>query len=199
MKYIQRPALLVACFLLLAGFASAQSVDAFLGLNALLSGQGLVGNGAPKLGSGAFMNAGGDLMILPHNLGIGAEVAWRASQQNYGGLGARPILYDFNLVWQPVAPGSFLRPDFAIGFGGADMRFYTGSYTCTLLSGCTDYVSSKHFLLHAGVGLKMYITNHIFFRPAVDYYNIRHDYEYRVPDAWQVGVSIGYTLGSSSS
>lgn len=195
MRKLRWMMLAILC-LSVAVVAPAQSVDAFFGFNTLLTKAGP--NGAPKMGGGLYPNAGGDIMFLPHHLGVGMQVAWRGSQQNYLGVGARPVLYDFNLVWQPLAPGAALRPDFMVGFGGESLRFYQGTFTCGTFSGCTNYISSKHFLWHASVGLKTYLTEHIFLRPAVDYYNIRNNNEYGVPSAWQVGLSIGYTLGTSS-
>ncbi len=192
--------LIPAACLLASSLCLGQSVDAFLGFNTMLTSQnaGYTANGVPKLGSGFYPSVGGDLIFLPHNLGISAQVAWRGGMMNYGGYGLRPIFYDFNLAWEPVAPGSTIRPDFAIGFGAESLRFYTGQYTCTFIGGCTNYTSSNHFMLHAGVGVKIYLTEHIFLRPAVDYYNVRHNIEFGVPSVWQTGISIGYTLGPSS-
>ena len=192
---------LTAALALLMGLATpalapAQSVDAFLGFNTLVTGTSA--NGLPKLGGGLFMNAGGDIIFLPHNLGVGMQVAWRAKQELYAGAVVRPLYYDLNLVWQPVAPGSAIRPDFELGFGAQSLRFYTGTYSCSTFGGCSDYVSSNHLMLHAAVGVKVYITQHIFIRPALDFYNIRHNYEYGVPSAFQPGISIGYTLGPTS-
>lgn len=188
--------LLAAACLAFALAAPAQSVDAFLGFNTLITKAGP--NGVPKLGGGLYPNAGGDLIFLPFNLGIGAQVSWRASQTNYFGVGARPVFYDFSLVWQPVKPGSTIRPDFNLGLGAENLRYYNGTFTCGSFTGCTNHVSSNHLILTAGVGVKVYITDHIFLRPAVDYYNIRHNFDYAVPSAWQAGISIGYTLGPSS-
>lgn len=176
--------------------APAQSVDAFLGFNTLVTGTSA--NGLPKLGGGLFMNAGGDLIFLPHNLGVGMQAAWRAKQELYNGAVVRPLYYDFDLVWQPTTPSSRVRPDFALGFGTQSLRFYTGTFSCSTFGGCSDYVSSNHLMLHAAVGLKFYITQHIFIRPALDFYNIRHNYEYGIPAAYQPGISIGYTLGPTS-
>jgi hypothetical protein len=110
----------------------------------------------------------------------------------------RPLYYNVNLVWQPIPPGIPVRPDFEVGFGAQSLRYYTGTYICSAFGGCSNYVSSNHLALHAAAGLKIYITQHIFIRPAVDFYNIRHNYEYGIPAAWQPGISIGYTLGPSS-
>ena len=205
MKHFRWALLAVVC-LSFAVFAPAQSVDAFFGFNTLVTKTGTVldpTSGTPfgiKMGGGLYFNAGGDLIFLPHGLGIGAQVTWRAKANNYAGTYARPILYDFNLVWEPVPTGREIRPDFAIGIGADSLRAYQGFYQCGTFTGCTDYVSSNHFVLHASAGVKIYATEHIFLRPAVDYYHIRHNTEFGgIPTAWQLGISIGYTLGPSSN
>ncbi|MGH9417586.1 MAG: hypothetical protein ACRD01_13265 [Terriglobales bacterium] len=195
MKHLRYLAVIAAC-LFCASFALGQSVDAFLGFNALLTKS--PNNGAPKLGSGLFPSAGGDIIFLPHGIGFGAQVAWRASQTDFFGEGVRPIMYSFNLAWEPIAPGFKFRPDFSIGAGAESLRFYQGVYTCGAFTGCSDYTSSNHGMLHAGVGLKVYFTDHLFLRPALDFYTVRHNFEFDVPNAWQTGIAIGYTLGPSS-
>lgn len=195
MKQLRYVAVLAVC-LGFASFGLGQSVDAFLGFNTLLSSANATGG--PKLGSGFYPSAGGDLIFLPHGLGLGAQVAWRGSMSDFFGEGVRPIMYSFNLAWEPIAPGIKFRPDVMIGAGAESLRFYTGQYTCSAFTGCTDYTSSNHGMLHAGVGLKVYVTDHIFLRPALDLYVVRHNYEFTAPQAWQTGISIGYTLGPSS-
>ena len=192
MKNLRWTVLALAC-LIWAGAASGQSVDAFFGFGTLITGRAQ--NGVPKLGGGLYPQAGGDIIFLPHGLGVGAQVAWRGSQQNYFGVGTRPIYYTFNLVWEPVAPGGSLRPDFEVGVGAQSLRVYSGQLSCGTFTGCTNYATNNHFVAHAGIGLKIYWGEHLFLRPAVDYYNIRHNFEYGVPAAWQTGLSIGYTLG----
>ncbi len=193
---IFRWVVLAAVCLTWTSFSFGQSVDAFFGFNALVTKAGP--SGVPKLGGGLYPNVGGDLIFLPHCLGIGAQVAWRGSQANYFGVGERPVFYTFNLVWEPVATGFSLRPDFSVGFGAENLRFYQGVLNCGAFTGCSNHTSSNHLVLHAGFGLKVYLSEHIFLRPSVDYYNIHNNVEFAVPNAWQVGVSIGYTLGPSS-
>lgn len=197
MKLFRWIALATAC-LALAVFAPAQSVDAFFGFNTLVTRASQ--QGVPKLGGGLYPNAGGDLIFLPFNLGIEAQVSWRASQSNYFGVGLRPVFYNFGLAWEPVKPGSAIRPDFGIGLGAENLRQYQGILTCSGFTGCTNHSSTNHLLLSANAGLKVYISEHIFLRPSVYFYNIRHntrDFP-DVPTAWQVGLAIGYTLGPSS-
>lgn len=195
MKNFRWIMLLAACFAF-AALAPAQSVDAFFGFNTLLTKSSQ--SGVPKLGGGLYPNAGGDLIFLPFNLGIEAQVAWRASQSNYFGVGLRPVFYDFGLAWEPVKPGAIIRPDFGVGFGAENLRFYQGTLSCGTFS-CTNHTSSNHLLLTANAGLKVYLGEHIFLRPGLYFYNIRHNgADLFVPSAWQVGLAIGYTLGPSS-
>lgn len=194
MKIIRWAVLAAAC-LGMASFSLGQSVDAFLGFNSLITASRT--DGTPKEGGGLYPSVGGDLIFLPHGLGISGQVAWRGSQTLYSGLDVRPLFYNFNLMWQPIPPGVTVRPDFSIGIGAQSLRVYTGTFTCGTFTGCTDYFTSSHLLLHAGIGVKVYITDHIFLRPVVDYYNIKNNVEYQVPGAWQAGMSIGYTLGPS--
>ena len=189
---IFRWAVLAAACLMMTSFSFGQSVDAFFGFNTLVTKAGP--SGVPKLGGGLYPNVGGDLIFLPHGLGIGAQVAWRGSMTSFN---VRPVFYTFNLVWEPVGPGFSVRPDIAVGFGAENLRIYTGALNCGSF-GCINHSSSNHLVLHAGFGVKVYLGEHIFLRPAVDYYNIHNNVEFAVPSAWQVGVSIGYTLGPSS-
>ncbi|MGH9466698.1 MAG: outer membrane beta-barrel protein [Terriglobales bacterium] len=188
--------LLAAAVLMLAGFCAAQSVDAYLGMGTLLTSAGP--SGVPKLGGGAYLNAGGDVIFLPHNLGVGAQVQWRASQTDYFGVGERPVLYTFNLVWEPIPMGASIRPDISVGIGAENLRFYSGTFTCGSFTGCTNHTSSNHFTLHAGIGVKIYWGGHLFLRPAVDYYHIDSNTEFGVNSAWQAGLSLGYSLGPTS-
>lgn len=198
MKHVRWMLVALAC-LTLIGFSAAQSVDAYIGAGTLLT-KGAQ-DGLPKLGGGTYLNAGGDLIFLPHNLGIGAQVQWRASQslyQNFGNpVGLRPVLYTFNLVWEPVPVGVGVRPDISVGIGAENLRVYNGFFSCGTFTGCTNHQSNNHFAFHAGLGLKIYWGEHIFLRPAVDYYHVRNNVQFNVPTAWQVGLSLGYTLGPS--
>lgn len=199
MKHVRWMVVALAC-LTLIGYSAAQSVDAYIGAGAVLAKAGP--SGAPKLSGGTYLNAGGDLIFLPHNLGIGAQVQWRASQTAYinpdGSLvGLRPVLYTFNLVWEPVPTGVSIRPDFSVGIGAENLRTYNGFISCGTFTGCTNHLSTNHFAFHAGVGLKVYWGEHLFLRPALDYYHIRSNDPFGVPTAWQVGLSLGYTLGPS--
>ncbi|MGH9490475.1 MAG: hypothetical protein ACRD17_08190 [Terriglobales bacterium] len=196
-----RLAIVLGCILGMAGLASAQSVDAYFGLNALTAAQS---PNEPYLGGGAYLNVGGDLIFF-HGLGFGGEAAWRASPMGYflapspalpNGFGApaRPVFYDFDAVWEPLSL-PWITPVVEAGIGAASFRFYNQYFTCGAFSGCTDYSSSNHLMFHLGVAANLYITDHIFIRPMADLYVIRNLGEYFAPGtARRFGVAIGYTL-----
>ena len=123
-----RLALVLGFVLGLASMASAQSVDAYFGFNALMAAHT---PNLPYLGGGTYLNVGGDL-IWWHGLGIGAEATFRARQALYitppsatGQQGfeapVRPVLYDFNAVWEP-ASAPWVTPFIEAGIGVASFE-----------------------------------------------------------------------------
>lgn len=176
------------------GISSAQSVDAFFGLNALTASQPA---GVPSLGGGAFMSVGGDV-FLRKTLGFYGQAAWRARQADYAGNPVRPLFYDFGVAWQPFHFSPKLVPFFRAGLGAESIRVYQPFYTCGSFTGCSNYVTANHFMGHLGVGLKFYLTQHIFLMPDANLYLIRHNVEYQASSAHMYGIAIGYTLGGPS-
>ena len=177
--------------------AAAQStLDAYFGLNALTASQAV--QSIPRLGGGLFPSLGATFMLWNH-LGIGGEVAWRGGRNNYfdqfgNQIPYRPLFYDFNAVIDPFSTRGVLVPEAEVGVGGESVRFYTGSYNCGF-SGCTDYVSTNHLQLHLGIGLKFYLTSHIFLRPEAHLYLVHNNTEFATTAARRFGLSIGYTFG----
>lgn len=202
MKQI-RIILILACALALAGLAAGQSVDAFFGFNALTAPRNAQ---FPYMGGGLYPQVGGDLMLFNSPFfgawGIGAEVAWRGKVGSYVSpvenfaAPVRPILYDFNLVWEPISLPR-ITPFLEVGFGGESLRVYQPFYQCGTFTGCTDYSSSHHLLGHLGIGARLYLNDHIFIQPNANLYLIRHNVEYGVSSARIFGVAIGYTLRAS--
>lgn len=194
-------AVLFSCHFAAAQLASDQQVDFFIGGGTLLSAAPTANNGfLPAERGGTYLDLGGDAVFLRHNLGINVETSWRATQgtyvadvQNY-----RPILTDFNLLWQPHL-GKKLGLDITGGIGAGDTRYYTPGPSC---SGCINYVSSDHFMEHLGGGVRFYVWNHVFVRPEVNYYHIQNnntaiDAGFSSNNLVRVGASIGFTLGGS--
>lgn len=170
--------------------AAAQSVDVFAGLNALTASQAV--SNIPRLGGGLFPSAGVSLYLGP--VGIGAEGAFRAAKSSTD---LRPVYYDVNLLLDPIHISRSLIPEFMFGLGAQSIHDYRDLASCTGLSNCTSYASS-HLAAHVGVGLKFFLTEHIFLRPEAHFYFIRHNQALQANNSERFGVSLGYTFGSGS-
>ena len=181
-----------------AQLASDQQVDFFLSGGTLMSSSNN-NNGLPSEKGGAYIGLGGDAVFLQHRLGINVETSWRASQGFYAtGLNYRPILTDFNLLYQPRL-GKKAGLDLTAGIGAADTRFYQpGAST----PGYPNYVSTDHFMQQLGAGLRYYFWQHMFIRPEVHYYhiqnnsNINNNGYFNTNNVFRVGASIGYAFGN---
>jgi len=181
--------------------AHAQRIDAAVGVGTILAPGASSASSSQtpvSLSGGLYTGLSGDL-IFWRNLGIGAEVFWRASQGiNYGGnvgVDYRPFFYDFNAVYSPkLANRTYL--ELVGGLGGLDTRFYEcPDYDCNL--GYSNGVNSfAHFDVDFGGGVKFYAKRGIFIRPEARYYFIRNDANFSSNHAARVGISIGYTFGA---
>ncbi len=186
--------LLLVLVIGLGGLASAQEVDAWLGLNTLMS------SNKPDyldLRGGLFPQFGGDVIFF-HGFGVGADVAWRASQSFTDGAAYRPLFYDFNLVWQPLGSSVNIQPVLSAGIGAQSTRFYSQFYNCSYFSGCTNYQSSNHFAEHLSAALRFYITPHIFIAPQAQFYFFSGNNQiYNVGNGRMLGIALGYSLRAS--
>ncbi len=154
------------------------------------------GDHSPQtLGGGAYLNFSGDYIFWRH-LGIEGEVAWRASENLYGGYQPfRPILYDFNAIYAPPL-GKHAQLELLGGIGGLSTRFYTQTYTCSYYYySCTNYVSSNHFMGDVGAGVRVYLSHGVFLRPEFREYFISNAYEFSSGHATRAGVTLGYSFG----
>lgn len=191
-----RSALILLTALFLAGTTgvTAQSLDAFVGLNAVTANQAI--QNIPRLGGGLFPSAGVNLMLLGP-VGIGGEVAFRANQSNSQSTGLRPIYYDINLVATPITISRSIVPVIMVGVGAQSLRAYQGLTQCGSVSNCSSYANSNHLTAHFGLAVKVYLTQHIFLSPEAHFYFIRHNLEFQATNAERFGISLGYTLGGS--
>ena len=125
----------------------------------------------PKLG-GFFLGVRGDVMLWKY-LGIGAEINVQPARSDYGPLQYRQEFYDFNAILSPVnAKRVSLRIEG--GVGGAHTGFtFNQAGGCVGTAVCTPAQAlpvgtSNHFQFHAGVGVSLYVTDHVFIRPQFD-------------------------------
>jgi hypothetical protein len=185
-----------------AQLASDQQGDFFIGGGTLMSSAPSGSTSfLPEEHGGLYLNLGGDAIFLKHRLGVNVETSWRATQGVYfvGVENYRPILTDFNLLYQPRL-GKKFGLDLMGGIGAGSTRFYAPGPSC---SGCANYVSTDHFMEHLAGGLRYYVWHHVFIRPEVHYYHIQNntsvvDNGFSSNNVFRVGASIGYTLGGGS-
>jgi len=173
---------------------SAQNFDAAFGVSTLVapSASSANGNHNPvSLTGGAYPVFSADYLIK-HNFGFGAEIAWRASRNVYAGFQPyRPLFYDVGAVYAPHTQK--FGAELQAGIGWESLRFYQPFFNCGF-SGCSNFVSSNHFMGHFGGGLRYYFKGHFFVRPEAHVYLIRNNIEFSSPLATRVGVSLGYTF-----
>jgi hypothetical protein len=153
----------------------------------------------PRLG-GTFGKAGATVMLTPH-FGVNGETDFRFSQGAYAGLTYRPTFYDFNGVWMPFGD-KFRRvvPEVQAGLGGANLKFFYPNSYCDAFAGCSSsnqYIeSSNHFQAHFALGLRVYVTHHIFIRPQVDAHWVNNFYQFGSDWVPEYGAAIGWSFGS---
>lgn len=179
-----------------SGMAQAQKIDLAFGVSTIDAPGASQGNGTDhqpvSLTGGTYPGFSGDVLFF-HNLGIGAEVYWRASQTDYAGQGFnyRPLFYDINAVYAPkLANRTYL--ELVGGIGALSTRFYTGQ-VCGIYN-CSNYQSTNHFDGDFGAGLKLYPMKNFFIRPEGRFYFINNNAEFSSNHATRYGVSIGYTF-----
>jgi hypothetical protein len=160
--------------------------------------------------SGFTLGFGGDLMLWK-KFGIGGEVALQPGKQTYVNLNgsaaanglntlsiqSRMTLYDFNGIFQPISTKK-VALKLEGGVGGANLKFYEAGSSSSVLGNqnSSQYIqSANHFNVHGGVGVEIFLTDHIFIRPQFDVHY--------VPNLTQFGSNvvltgmawIGYSFG----
>lgn len=149
--------------------------------------------GIQTVGGGAYSTFGVDFLFY-HNLGVGFNAAFRNHQNLYQGFQPfRPFFYDVDAVYAPPL-GKRAQAELSAGIGAESVRFYTPFLTCSTFTGCTNFVSSNHFLGQFGAGLRFYVTRTIFVRPEAHVYLVRNNVEFSGARATRFGVSIGYSF-----
>jgi len=144
-----------------------------------------------SLTGGAYLGFNGDVLFW-HNLGVGGEINWKATQGDYAnsGLGYRPIFWNFNAVYSPRL-ASHVYLDLVAGIGAESTHYYVGQ-ACGI--GCTNYASFTHFDGDFGAGLKLVTRHGIFIRPEFREYLVRNNQEFSSDRATRYGVTLGFTF-----
>ena len=134
--------------------------------------------------SGFTLGFGGDLM-LKKKFGVGAEVAFQPGKQTYipnltalaaeygvntFTIQSRMTLFDFNGIYQPISTKK-VQLKLMAGIGDANLKFYENTSSSSVLGNqnLSQYAqSSNHLNVHGGVGVDVFVTDHIFVRPEFD-------------------------------
>jgi hypothetical protein len=180
--------------------AQAQKIDIAFGVSTTIAPSASFVDGvetAPSLSGGAFPGVSGDVLFW-HNVGVGAEVFWKASQNsNYlgiEGVNYRPVMYNFDAVYSPkLAP--HVNLELVAGIGALDTHIYECNFGVGSSCGGTSPVgSSNHFDADFGGGLKLYVRGGFFVRPEARFYWVNNNTDYSGNHFGRVGASIGYTF-----
>jgi hypothetical protein len=160
--------------------------------------------------SGATIGFGGDLMLWK-KFGVGAEVAFQPAKETYLNLNAsaaanglnslavtsRMTLFDVNGIYQPVNTKK-VALKLEGGIGGANLKFYEAGSSSSVLGSqsSSQYISSaNHFQVHGGLGVQIYVTDHIFIRPQFDVHYVRNLTEFGSSIVTSETVWLGYSWG----
>jgi hypothetical protein len=109
--------------------------------------------------------------MLWKRFGVGAQVNVQPARSTYGPLLYRQEFYDFNAIFAPV---NTKRATVQLqgGIGGAHTGFSINESGCVGVAVCSSSIvpvgTSNHFLIHAGIGVSLFLTEHIFIRPQFD-------------------------------
>lgn len=179
----------------LHGVAHGQQVDLAFGVSTLTapSAASATGSHLPVTESGGAYPVLSGAVLFKHRVGVNGEVTWRGSQGLWGGFAPyRPILFDFNGIWSPQI-GKFTGAELMAGVGAESVRFYTQNLTCSFV-GCSNAVSSNHFMAHFGGGVRLYARGGFFVRPEAHLYLVRNNNEFSSNRVTRFGMSIGYSF-----
>jgi len=177
-------------FFLLGSAAQAQQFDLTFGVSGLTGPESTAT--VPTIGGGAYMAFGLDFLFY-HNLGVGFNASWRASQNLYQGFQPfRPFFYDVDAVYAPPL-GKRAQAELSARIGAESIRFYTPTFQCSF-TGCTNFVSSNHFLGQFGGAIRLYVTPRFFIRPEAHLYLVNNNVEFSGSRATRFGVSLGYSF-----
>ncbi len=160
--------------------------------------------------SGFMMGFGGDLMLWK-KFGVGAEVALQPAKETYVNLNAsaaasglntlavtsRMTLFDINGILEPVNTKK-VALKLEGGIGGANLKFYESGSSSSVLGSqnmSQYFASANHFQVHGGLGVQIYVTEHVFIRPEFDVHYVRNLTQFGSNIVTGEMVWLGYSWG----
>jgi hypothetical protein len=155
------------------GIDNASSPDNPFGSCSLQEASDVYCEPTPRLGR-LFMGFAGEGMLNKH-FGIGGEWLFQPAKGDYGPLQYRQTFYDFNGIYAPVVNKNFVL-QLQGGVGGAHTGFSYVQTACVGTAVCNSYSqtvgTTNHLQVHAGVGLQVFLTQHVFVRPQFDFRHV---------------------------
>ena len=176
--------------------ARAQEIDIAAGGSTLFSNKSTSSSQAyipPAEKGGVYPSVSAEA-VFGNRFGFDVETAFRYKRGLYNGYQRyRPVLTDVNGVFAPKV-GAKTTADIMAGWGLETLSFYNQFGNCTGV--CPTFISSNHFLLHAGADVRYYFWRHFFARPEGHYYYIvGNTDEFHSHNVLRLGVSVGYSFG----
>ncbi len=157
--------------------------------------------------SSFMLGFGGDLMLWK-KLGFGVDVNIEPTQQTYltiqpvsagyGTLNSRVTLYDFDAIYAPISTKK-VELKIKAGIGGANTKFYNNvSSSSTVLGNQNEneyFGSANHFQVMGGVGVELFLTDHVFVRPEVDIHYVNNFSQFGSGLVPEATIWLGYSIG----
>jgi hypothetical protein len=195
------------------GFGAIQDSAAKTGLDQNLNSCALNSTGCTKTPSlnSFVIGVGGDLMLWK-KFGVGAEMSIQPAKQTYVdltssaasaglstlSLDSRVTLYDFNGILEPVNTKK-VAVKLSGGIGGANIKFYESGSSSNSLIGSQNFSqyfgSSNHFQVHGGLGVQIYLTDHVYVRPQIDVHYVHNLSQFGRNAITEEMVWLGYSWG----
>jgi Outer membrane protein beta-barrel domain len=123
---------------------------------------------------GFFLGFGGDVMFNRH-FGAGFQASVQPAQSNYGPLQYRQSFYDVNGIYAPINRKRVVLQLLG-GLGAARTSFSVSQSGCIGTAVCTSQTvpvgNASHFQIHTGVGVQIFLSEHIFVRPQFDFHYV---------------------------
>jgi len=148
--------------------------------------------------NGFFLGFGGDLMLFKH-FGVGVQASLQPPRETYGPLSSRQTFYDVNGIYAPITTKR-ASLQLEAGIGGARTSFAYTQSGCVGTAVCTTSTepvgNANHFDVHVGVGVQIFLTEHIFIKPEFDFHYVPGLTNQFGSDAVPEGmVWVGYSFG----
>jgi opacity protein-like surface antigen len=193
--------------LIVVGFSAsrqtvdAQEVDAYVGVGTARNssnGQQIdtFGDNTPHAapGMGGIFTDFGINVFFNRQVGVGWTASWKWTSADYAGLRYRSAFHVFDGIFQParIRTNRFV-PELRAGIGVTSVHFeFDDQQACDRVPGCPG---SRFFLAHVAGAARLYVSSHVFVRPAVDLHYVNHFFPFGSQWVPRYSISLGYSFG----